>query len=343
MILVVGRWPCQHCRWPSDVSYTVANTSLANSFAEERAMLLRAIAISLCLGCLPGIATVQADQGSIPADITVQYNVRYREGASPSWVLDLAMPKAAAEKPRAAIVVIHGGGWIEGSRSSFSGANDRRPGHIFDFAQHGYVAVTIDYRLAKAAPFPAAVEDCKCAVRWLRANREKYNIDPERIGVWGNSAGGHLALMLALVDKSAGLEGDGPYQDESSAVQAAVSDSGPIDLAYQYEHKQVHTAIHAFLNGPPEGDRLAEYRRASPRSYLAAKLPPLMLIYGGFDTQVGIETADHFLEALRQGGAKDLSYLRLGTADHCPYSLIRVPWLVPAVDEFFERTLKRGH
>ena len=71
-------------------------------------------------------------------------------------------------------------------------------------------------------------------------------------------------------------------------------------------------------------------------------VPPLMLIYGGADTQVGVETADHFVAELGRAGLKDVNYLRLGTVDHCPHSLIRVPWLVPAVNEFFVRTLRRG-
>ena len=95
-----------------------------------------------------------------------------------------------------------------------------------------------------------------------------------------------------------------------------------------------------FLGGPPEGTRLADYQRASPSNHVTAKLPPLLLIYGAADSQVGVETADRFVETLRQAGAKDINYLRLGTVDHCPYSLVRVPWLVPAVNEFFLRTLK---
>lgn len=81
-------------------------------------------------------------------------------------------------------------------------------------------------------------------------------------------------------------------------------------------------------------------RHGSPSHRITTKLPPTLLIYGATDTQVGIETADGFVEALRQAGIKDLTYLRLSTADHCPYSLIRVPWLVTAVNEFFVRTLK---
>ena len=118
-------------------------------------------------------------------------------------------------------------------------------------------------------------------------------------------------------------------------MQAVVSDSGPIDLLYQYEHDQIRSAIGQFLGGAPSGSRTADYQLASPINHISPRTPPLMLIYGGADTQVGVETADRFVVALNQAGLKDVSYHRLGTVDHCPYSLVRVHWLVPTVNEFF--------
>src|SRR5438132_4178193 len=115
-------------------------------------------------------ATCFADDDRIPDDISVTYNLRYREGAVKNWTLDLATPKEKSGEPRPAIVVIHGGGWIEGDKSSFSTPKNRPPGNIIDFAKLGFVAATINYRLSKEAPWPAALHDCKCAVRWLRAN-----------------------------------------------------------------------------------------------------------------------------------------------------------------------------
>ena len=163
------------------------------------------------------------DDDSVPDGITVLHNLRYHEGPEKNWCLDLAMPNDSMGKLRPAIVVIHGGGWLEGDKSSFSTPANRPPG---DFAKLGFVAVTINYRLSGEAPFPAALNDCRCAVRWLRANAEKFEIDPDSIGAWGNSAGGHLALMLAMADTTAIPYDDGPYPQYSSRVQAVVSDSG---------------------------------------------------------------------------------------------------------------------
>jgi acetyl esterase/lipase len=281
-----------------------------------------------------------AEEDGIPAGVTVLHNLRYREGSAKDWVLDLAMQKDYHGKPRAAIVVIHGGGWIEGDKSSFSTPKNRPPGNIIDFARLGFVAVTINYRLSKEAPFPAALDDCQCAVRWLRANADKYQIDPNRIGAWGNSAGGHLALMLGMVDPASKLIGAGPNSEQSSGVQAVVSDSGPIDLLYGYEHNQIRTVTGQFLGGEPSGERIELYKAASPINHISMKTPPLLLIYGGADMQVGVETADRFVLALHQAGLKDVNYLRLGTVNHCPHSLIRIPWVAPAVDDFFVRTLR---
>lgn len=280
------------------------------------------------------------DSDRIPDDISVTVNVRYREGESKNWTMDLAIPKANPNPLRPAIVVIHGGGWIQGDKSSFSTPAKRPPGNIIDFARLGFVAATINYRLSDEAAFPAALHDCKNAVRFLRAHSKDYGIDPKRIGAWGNSAGGHLALMLGMVGADDQLEGDGSAQDQSSLVQSVVSDSGPIDLLHQYHHDQVKSVIERFLGGPPVGDRIVSYQRASPRNYISQRTPPLLLIYGVADEQVGIETADQFVMALDAAGLKDISYHRLAMVGHCPYSLKRISTLPPIVNEFFARTLR---
>jgi acetyl esterase/lipase len=280
-----------------------------------------------------------ADDPAGPGEIKVLHDLRYREGPSRQWSLDLAMKPNTRGGSRPGIVVIHGGGWREGDKSSFASARDGVPGNIVDFAALGFVAATINYRLSGEAPFPAALEDCKCAVRWLRAHAAEYHLDPDRIGAYGNSAGGHLALLLGLVGKDAGFEGDGPHQNESSLVQAVVSDSGPLDLPRQYRDGPLRSVIGAFLGGPPEGERTAVYAQASPAHLALRAAPPLLLIYGGADEQVPVETADDFVAALGRAGLKDVSYYRLAYVDHCPYSLVRAPSLRSVVNDFFVRTL----
>ena len=283
----------------------------------------------------PGIA---ADKPT-DDDIVVLRDVPYRDGPSRHWRLDLAMKQDLTGKPRPGIVVVHGGGWIDGDKSSFVFKDRTSPANIVDFAKLGFVAVMINYRLSTEAPFPAALEDCKCAVRWLRAHAKEYNLNREHIGAWGNSAGGHLALMLGMVGRDAGLEGDGPFQEESSLVQACASDSGPIDMLHQARDSQIGEVVKRFLGGPPEGERVAAYKRASPLSYIKADTPPLLLIYGVSDLQIPIVNADEFVLALGKAGAADVTYYRLAYVDHCPHSLVALPEFPRVVDEFFLRTL----
>jgi acetyl esterase/lipase len=302
-------------------------------------MLPRIGCLTLLVWFAGGERELTAAEPSKPDDITVIHNIAYREGPSRQWKLDLAMPKAAGAAPRPGIVVIHGGGWLEGDKSSFASREHGVPGNIVDFAALGFVAVTINYRLSAEAPFPAALEDCKCAVRWLRAHAREYHLDPDHIGAFGNSAGGHLAMLLGTIGKDSGLEGDGPDQDQSSLVQAVVSDSGPIDLVEQYRSGVLREVCSRFMGGPPEGARADAYKRASPSDRITSQTPPLLLIYGVDDAQVPVETADRFVLALARAGLKDVSYHRLARVDHCPYSLVRVAAMRPVVNEFFIRTL----
>jgi len=310
---------------------------------EPRRWLHNPRMVGATLVFLLGILRQAAAQArhEMPDTIALHLDLRYREGKSEAWKLDLAYPKGRGTKPRPALVVIHGGGWIEGDKSSFTSLKYWAPGNIIDFAKLGFVAATLNYRLSREAPFPAALEDCKCAVRWLRAHAEEYHIDVNRIGAYGNSAGGHLALLLAVVDKANGLEGDGPYQDQSSMVQAVISDSGPVDLDWRKpQNGGLAKVISEFLAGPQE--TVAErIRKASPASYIDKTLPPLLLIYGTADTQVTVGPVDQFVSALQNAGLQDLTYIRLGLVDHCPYSLRKVESLYPIVNDFFIRTLMR--
>jgi acetyl esterase/lipase len=292
-------------------------------------------------------ATVQGGLGGItvPPGIEFKAGVQYRlGGAASDWTLDYAAPTSpTALLP--AIVMIHGGGWIEGDKSSFDE-------HCIAWAQRGYFMATINYRLAsdKRSAFPEAIHDCKCAVRWLRANAKVLKVDPERIGVYGNSAGGHLAMMLGILSKTMGdtYEGDGPYQDQSSDVCSVVSDSGVVNLDQSLPgNAGLKTDFDQLLGGtPPPHDRVLA---ASPASYVsrAAKLPPFLMLYGTADGQVPIKLTDDFIAGLRKNGHRDLTYIIYPGVDHCPWSLQWEQQHVPAakdsrktIEDFFDRTIK---
>jgi acetyl esterase/lipase len=271
-------------------------------------------------------------------DVTVRYELHYRPGTSKHCTLDLAVPKKRPDRALPAIVVIHGGGWVEGDKSSFSQREQVHPGNILEFARLGFVAASINYRMSGEAPWPVALDDCRCAVRYLRSQASEFGLDAARVGAWGNSAGGHLALLLGMMP-SEPLDAGEPFRDQSSRVQAAVSDSGPIDLVFQHEQNELRTVIEKFLGGPPEGARLAQYRRASPASYATGNFGPLLLIYGAADEEVSFRTADDYVAALGRAGHPDVSYVRLAAVGHCPHSLVRIGYLPTVVNEFFLRTL----
>jgi acetyl esterase/lipase len=240
------------------------------------------------------------------ADVKVQGGIVYGKGGDTNLKLDMARPQHE-DGPRPAVIFIHGGGWATGHRWVH-----RR--HIKSAAERGYVAVSISYRLMQfdrkkreattAAPtFPAQVHDAKVAVRWLRANADKYNVDPNRIGAVGFSAGGHLALMLGLTDDSANLEGDGGHSDQSSRVQAVVNFFGPTEMAQCYSESKLDWLFRLFLDGTPDQvpDR---YKASSPVTYVSPDDPPVLTIQGDRDVIVPVSQA-HLLDAkLKEVGAR---------------------------------------
>lgn len=166
--------------------------------------------------------TCQIGRADEPLAVTVKTDVDYGKVGEEKLLLDLASPPKG-DAPRPGLIFIHGGGWAGGKKEDFTGLAK-------DFAADGYVAVSVGYRLAPKHLFPAQIEDCKCAVRWMRAHADELGLDPNHIGAIGGSAGGHLALMLGVMDSGDGLEGDGGWADQSSKVQAVVNYVGPSDL-----------------------------------------------------------------------------------------------------------------
>ena len=214
----------------------------------------------------------------------VARDVEYCQVGERSLVLDIYIPDEPIISPAPAVVWIHGGGWRAGGKSL---SRD----YILMLVEHGFTLVSIEYRLSSEAIFPAAIEDCKCAVRWLRAHAQQYNVDPERIGVWGGSAGGHLAMMVACSDESAGIDGNSGWNNQSSRVQAACSYWGVSDLVVAAEPFEQdisrQNVIVQFLGGLPS--EIPEiYELASPVTHVSLDDPPLLLVHGDKDPVVSL-------------------------------------------------------
>lgn len=198
------------------------------------------------------------------------------------------------------ILDIHGGGWTARQVESDRPMMER-------LAARGFVTALVSYRLATEAPYPAALHDCKSALRWLRANAAKYKIDPARIGCMGGSAGGHLSGLTAMTSDLAAYEGTGPHPDQSSAVQACIVMAATQDLVAANINNSSKNAVTFF--GGTYAEKSATYLEASPITHVRKGVPPTIFIEGEKDTlkvgraemmaklqALGIETSVHTLK-----------------------------------------------
>ncbi len=227
----------------------------------------------------------------LPETVDVRRGVEYGKGGDVPLKLDLYSPKAKND-PKPALIFVHGGGWKSGRRDDY-----RYYG--IKFAQRGFVVASISYRLRNVAPFPAAVEDAKCAVRWIRANAAMLNVDPERIAIVGGSAGGYLAMMVGYSSDVPELEGHGGNAGVSSCVQAVVNLYGPTDLTTAYARE--HDLVKRFL-GKSYEEAPKLYERASPLQHVSADDPPTLILHGTLDELVPISQADALAAKIKQHG-----------------------------------------
>jgi pectinesterase len=189
-------------------------------------------------------------------------------------VLKLDLYRQPTAKSVPGVVLVHGGGWAKGTKESFR----RMAKHL---AEAGYVTITIEYRLSGEAQFPGAVEDCKAAVRWLRANADKYGVDPERIAGIGGSAGGHLTGMVATTPGK--FEGTAGNADQSSALQAAVLMGAGVDQVKRNKEteKPIQNCL-VFFGGTIE-KYPERYAAGSPITHISKSTPPLLFLDGEKD------------------------------------------------------------
>lgn len=245
----------------------------------KHSSLLRYAAV---LVVVAGFARVgQAQRTAVPLETLARlesFSQPYADYNGRRLRLDLYRPKERT-KPLPAVVCIHGGGWRNGDRGSQTAVAQA-------LAANGYVAVTITYRLRDEAIFPAAIQDCKAAVRWLRANAKRLGVDPERIGATGLSAGGHLAALLATSGGIKELEGEGGNAEFSSIIQACVACGAQSDLESEriqgLSRRPQDPFYRGFLGGTFD-EVPKQYALASPRHHLDESDPPLAFATGQKD------------------------------------------------------------
>jgi len=225
---------------------------------------------------------------NLRAEVVFEEGIEYANPDEQHLKLNIARPAEVKDGQRLpAIVCIHGGGFRAGDRKGWDASCKK-------LAERGYVAITVSYRLAPKYQFPAAVYDVKAAVQWLRANADKYHVDPDRIGATGDSAGGHLALFLGV---TGGLKQFDPQPATataaapSSAVQCVVSYYGPSDFTQSYG-KSVDAAevLPMWLGGDIEHER-RRHILASPLYWITPAAAPTLLLHGTDDKYVAHEQA----------------------------------------------------
>jgi len=244
--------------------------------------------------------------------------------------MDIFIPRQRPKALTPAILWLHGGGWERGDKNGNSGA--------LMLANAGFVTASIFYRLSGDDPFPADIEDCKCAIRYLRANAPKYGIDANRIGVAGASAGGHLAELVATADEKAGLEGSGGWPKVSSRVQAASAYYGVSDFtvgAMQFQHHTGKVVVKLFRGDEKEKPEL--YRQASPIHHVSKDNPPLLLVHGERDDLVPFSQSVEMAKAYQQAGLT-VEFIPVKNADH-DFKQVGPELISPTVEEIQQRTI----
>lgn len=266
------------------------------------------------------------------SDSAVYRDLAYVDDGHERQRLDLYIPPAPGPLPL--IVWIHGGAFRMGDKG------DRIPAEML---AQGYAIASVNYRLSQHARWPAQIEDCKAAVRWLRAHAATYGFDPRRVASWGESAGGHLAAMLGTAGHERSLD-VGAHLDQPSDVQAVVDFFGPTDFLQMDAHRPTDGMVHdtpdspeSQLVGGPIQERPAEVARANPITYVTAAAPPFLVVHGDRDPLVPYHQSSLLVAALEAAGVPVRFYTVAG-GRHGGFTDPQIP---PLVQQFLAAHLGR--
>jgi len=244
-------------------------------------------------------------------------------------MLDLRLPPTA-RGPAPVIVWFHGGGWHKGDKR----AHDVPAPVIDRYLARGYAVASANYRLAQQASFPAQIHDGKAVIRFLRGHAQQFNLDPARIGVWGQSAGAYLAVFLGLTNGNPALEGNvGQHLDQSSAVRVVVNRCAPTDMTLPNQPAALMEPFHKML-GDANPVLAAQ---ASPVTYVSQHAVPMLIVHGEDDAIVPIHHAKILAAALQNVGA-EVAVLPLQDSGHGT-GRFQAPATDSVIDGFFDKHL----
>jgi acetyl esterase/lipase len=285
---------------------------------------------------LAGMGTAQPLRAEppLPAGVDLVRDVQFGTGGGRPLRLHLLRPRTMPPAPMPVLVWIHGGAWQSGSKDGGIPMLGR-------FAQRGYLGASVEYRLSQEAIFPAQIEDCKCAIRFLRAKAKEYHLDPDRIGAWGSSAGGHLVALLGTSGDAKDLEGKGGWQEFSSRVQAVCDWFGPTDFlkmdaaGSQLKHDGPDSPESRLIGGPIQANP-EKAARANPITYVTRDDPPFLIMHGDQDPLVPLNQSELLFAALKKAGVDAALHVVKGAGHGFGGREIDA-----MVDAFFDARLKK--
>jgi acetyl esterase/lipase len=295
--------------------------------------LLATFGVAACLA-IPASADVVtmkvSPQGTLA---TLQTDITYTDIANGFARSHLRMDiiKPARPGPAPVIIFVSGNGWRSIDRAALIP-------QLAPFAKAGYLIASIDYRIIGEATFPEPLKDVKTAVRFLRANAAKYNIDPNRIGIWGNSAGGQLSAMAATTGDAKDFEND-KWPGHSSAVQAAVIWYAPTDLSGLPGDPLYVENAHLGLDVKAPANAEA-VKKANPITYVSASAPPFLIVHGVEDKVVQMSHSERLHDAL-DAAKVPVTLIKVDGAGHSFGQVSSTPEVMAAVLAFFDRHLKK--
>ena len=268
----------------------------------------------------------------VPPGVRVVRDLDYVGNGLERQKLDLYLPEPAAGLVPL-VVWVHGGGWQANSKSNCLPA--------LLLPARGYALASINYRLTDAGPFPIQIEDCRAAVRWLRANAAKYRVDPDKIGAWGPSAGGHLVALLGTAADEKQWDNVGQYVGVSTRLQAVCDYYGPTDFLAAIEAGVTDATDAKLLGGPPNEKRDVA-KKASPVTYVSRDDPPFLIVHGDLDRTVPLEQSQILFDKLKLAGV-DATLLVVKNGKHGNWGSDVEPdqqQIRDAVFSFFDKHLK---
>lgn len=271
-----------------------------------------------------------SDTSAWAASLTIQYrvtpNINYLTANNWEAKLDVYQPQDAKE-PTPTLMYIHGGGWVGGDKNATLM-------QLMPYLEMGWAVVNVEYRLGRVSLAPAAVEDCRCALRWVISKAKDYNFDINRIVVTGHSAGGHLSLTTGIMPASSGLDRQCPGNNEELKVAAIINWFGITDVGDLLDGPNMKTYAVAWMGSMTNRDEIA--KRVSPLTYVRTGLPPILTIHGDADPIVPYAHAVRLHEALNKAGVSN-QLLTIPGGKHGGFSQAETMKIYATIQEFLTK------